>query len=52
LNLREACDEQRCRPDLREQFEALLSKSLPSVKRRQPALPAPANRQHPIYRGG
>jgi hypothetical protein len=29
-------------PDLRQQFEALLSKSLPSVKRRQPVLPASA----------
>jgi hypothetical protein len=30
-------------PELREQFETLLSRSLPSVKRRQAALPAPAD---------
>jgi hypothetical protein len=29
-------------PDLRDQLETLLRRSLPSVKRRQPVLPAPA----------
>ena len=29
-------------PDLRDQLETLLRKSLPAVKRRQPVLPAPA----------
>jgi len=28
-------------PELRQQFEALLSRSLPTVKRKQAALPAP-----------
>jgi hypothetical protein len=34
-------------PDRRQQFEALLSKSLPSVKRRQPLLPASAQSAAP-----
>ena len=34
-------------PELRQQFETLLSRSLPSVKRKQAALPAPPEGEPP-----
>jgi hypothetical protein len=39
-------------PDLRMQFETLLSRSLPAVKPKQPALPAPSVTHNSAGGGG